>query len=57
MQNNYIFDFDTHYKELIFGEKDKQKIKANNFLHLFVDLIIDNLDEYQKTTERKEKVS
>jgi len=50
-------DFDTHYKELIFGEKDKQKIKANNFLNLFVDLIIDNLDEYQKTTERKEKVS
>jgi hypothetical protein len=57
MQEKLALDYKSHMTNLIFREKDAIKIKANDFINVFTDLILDlgkKMDkELMKTSEVK----
>ncbi|WP_161485728.1 hypothetical protein [Gracilibacillus timonensis] len=42
MKDDFFLDPRGKINDIIFGEKDSKKVHANNFLNMFVDLILEN---------------
>ena len=51
MKKNIQLDYNQHYKTVLATKEDLKKIKANDFLHYFSDLII----KYSNQMEDKMK--
>lgn len=54
MKKDLILDYEEYMRDILFGEKDLQKVHAQNFLNIMVDLIIENSNQGELIKNSKE---
>lgn len=55
MKKDLILDYEEYMKDILFREKDSQKVHAQNFLNIMVDLIIENSNQGELNNKSKER--
>ncbi|MEK4654405.1 hypothetical protein [Niallia sp. FSL W8-0954] len=55
MKKDLILDYEEYMKDILFGEKDSQKVHAQNFLNVMVDLIIENSNQAELNNKSEER--